>query len=111
LLGGDSFLADRVEGQIAGNGLNRIRAVRHFADWLGRSPDKASAEDLRRYQLHCMERGVSPVTLNATITGPGPEHRRTVQTRTLTQLKGGQMKDVSSDFQAESVHGVRQRQE
>jgi integrase/recombinase XerD len=46
-----------------------IRAVRHFAGWLGRSPDAASAEDLRRYQLHCVDRGVSPVTLNATITG------------------------------------------
>jgi Site-specific recombinase XerD len=46
-----------------------IRAVRHFAGYLGRSPDTASAEDLRRYQLHCVDRGVSPITLNATITG------------------------------------------
>jgi site-specific recombinase XerD len=46
-----------------------IRAVRHFAGYLGRSPDAASAEDLRRYQLHCVDRGVSPITLNATITG------------------------------------------
>jgi integrase/recombinase XerD len=46
-----------------------IRAVRHFAGWLRRSPDTASAEELRRYQLHCVDRGVSPITLNATITG------------------------------------------
>jgi site-specific recombinase XerD len=46
-----------------------IRAVRHFAGWLHRSPDTASAEDLRRYQLHCVDRGVSSITLNATITG------------------------------------------
>src|ERR1700694_3599455 len=46
-----------------------IRAVRHFAGYLGRSPDTASDEDLRRYQLHCVDRGVSPITLNATITG------------------------------------------
>jgi integrase/recombinase XerD len=46
-----------------------IRAVRHFSGWLGRSPHTASAEDLRRYQLHCVDRGVSPITLNATITG------------------------------------------
>lgn len=46
-----------------------IRAVRHFAGFLGHSPDTASAEDLRRYQLHCVDRGVSPITLNATITG------------------------------------------
>ena len=46
-----------------------IRAVRHFSGWLHRSPDTASVEDLRRYQLHCVDRGVSPITLNATITG------------------------------------------
>ncbi len=46
-----------------------IRAVRHFAGWLGRSPDTASVEDLRRYQLHLVDRGISPITLNATITG------------------------------------------
>ena len=46
-----------------------IRAVRHFAGYLGRSPDTARDEDLRRYQLHCVDRGVSPITLNATITG------------------------------------------
>ena len=48
---------------------NYIRAVRHFAGFLGHSPDTASAEDLRRYQLHCVDRGVSPVSLNAAITG------------------------------------------
>ena len=46
-----------------------IRAVRHFAGYLGRSPATARDEDLRRYQLHCVDRGVSPITLNATITG------------------------------------------
>jgi integrase/recombinase XerD len=46
-----------------------IRAVRHFSGWLGRSPDTASAEDLRRYQLHCVDRGIFGITLNATITG------------------------------------------
>ena len=46
-----------------------IRAVRRFAGFLGRSPDSASAEDLRRYQLHLVDHGTSPITLNATITG------------------------------------------
>ena len=46
-----------------------IRAVRHFAGYLGRSPDTATDEDLRRYQLHCVDRGVSPMALNAAITG------------------------------------------
>ncbi len=46
-----------------------IRAVRRFAGFLGRSPDTATAEDLRRYQLYLVDCGISPVSLNATITG------------------------------------------
>jgi site-specific recombinase XerD len=46
-----------------------IRAVRQLAGYLGRSPDTATAEDLRRYQLHLVDHGISPVSLNATITG------------------------------------------
>ncbi len=46
-----------------------LRAVRSLAAYLRRSPDTASAEDLRAYQLHMVTRGVSPITLNATITG------------------------------------------
>ena len=46
-----------------------IRAVRKFAKFLGRSPDTASDEDLRRFQLHMIDQGTSPITLNATIVG------------------------------------------
>ena len=46
-----------------------IRAVRRFAKYLGRSPDTASIEDLRNFQLHLVDEGISPPTLNATITG------------------------------------------
>ena len=46
-----------------------LRAVRGLAIWLRRSPDNATAEDLRRYQLHLVEHGVSAVTINITITG------------------------------------------
>jgi len=46
-----------------------LRAVRQFAGYLGRSPDTATVEDLRRYQLHLVDRGTSPVSLNAAITG------------------------------------------
>ena len=34
-----------------------IRAVRQLAAFLGRSPDTASVEDLRRFQLHLVDRG------------------------------------------------------
>jgi integrase/recombinase XerD len=46
-----------------------IRSVRRFAGFLGRSPDTATAEDLRRFQLHMAEQGTSAMTINATITG------------------------------------------
>jgi site-specific recombinase XerD len=46
-----------------------IRAVRDFTRFLRRSPDAASAEDLRRYQLHLVEQGISSGSLNAVITG------------------------------------------
>ena len=34
-----------------------IRAVKNFTRFLRRSPDTASAEDLRQYQLHLVEQG------------------------------------------------------
>lgn len=46
-----------------------IRAVRKLATFLGRSPHTASAEDLRRFQLHLVDTGTGPVTINATLTG------------------------------------------
>jgi len=46
-----------------------IRAVRRLAAFLGRSPDTAKADDLRSFQLHLVDHGISPVSLNAAITG------------------------------------------
>ncbi len=46
-----------------------IRPVKKLNRFLGRSPDTATAEDLRLFQLHLVEFGVSSITLNATITG------------------------------------------
>jgi site-specific recombinase XerD len=45
-----------------------IRAVIKLTRFLGRSPDTATAEDLRRYQLHLVDTGTSSIMLNATIT-------------------------------------------
>ena len=49
--------------------LDYVRAVRKFAQHLGRSPDTASVEDLRNYQLHLVDHGVSPASLNSAISG------------------------------------------
>ena len=46
-----------------------IRAVRKLSTFLGRSPHTATADDLRRFQLHLVDTGTGPVTINATITG------------------------------------------
>jgi integrase/recombinase XerD len=46
-----------------------LRAVKNFTRFLKRAPDTASAEDLRQYQLHLVEQGISSGNLNATITG------------------------------------------
>jgi site-specific recombinase XerD len=46
-----------------------LRAVKRLAKFLGESPDTADAEDLRRFQLHLVEAGMTSPMLNATITG------------------------------------------
>ena len=46
-----------------------VRAVRRLAGYLRRPPDTATVEELRKFQLHLVDQGTSPITLNATITG------------------------------------------
>jgi len=46
-----------------------LRAVRQFSLFLGHSPDRATIEDLRRYQLHLVDQGISAISLNAAIAG------------------------------------------
>ena len=45
-----------------------IRHVKSFADFLGRSPDKATAEDVHRYQLRLASIGTTVPTVNASAT-------------------------------------------
>ena len=44
-----------------------IRQVKTFTAFLGRSPDTATAEDLRRFQLHQTRTGVRPPSINGSI--------------------------------------------
>ncbi|NIV73261.1 MAG: tyrosine-type recombinase/integrase [Gammaproteobacteria bacterium] len=46
-----------------------VRAVKTLAEYLGRSPDIANAEDLRQFQLALVRRGVSRTTINAHLSG------------------------------------------
>jgi integrase/recombinase XerD len=45
-----------------------IRHVREFAAFIGRAPDTATAEDLRRFQLKQTEDGVGAPTINAAVS-------------------------------------------
>lgn len=40
-----------------------------LTQYIGRSPDTATAEDLRLFQLHMAEAGVSIITINAMPSG------------------------------------------
>jgi len=46
-----------------------LRSVKRLSKFLGRSPDTASAEDLRAFQKQLVELGASSSTINATIRG------------------------------------------
>jgi integrase/recombinase XerD len=45
-----------------------IRWVRSFAAFLERSPDSATPEDIRRFQVHQAETGVQPPTVNGSVS-------------------------------------------
>jgi site-specific recombinase XerD len=45
-----------------------VRAVKRLAAFLGRTPDTATAEELRAFQVHLTETGARPPTINATVT-------------------------------------------
>src|SRR3954452_5012837 len=45
-----------------------IRQVKNLTAFLGRSPDTATAEDLRLYQLHLTEAGVRSPSINAAVS-------------------------------------------
>ncbi len=68
-----------------------IRAIKDFTAFLGRAPDMATPDDLRAYQLHMSEIGITPPTYNARIialrfffetTCRRPEMKRNMQFRT-----------------------------
>jgi integrase/recombinase XerD len=45
-----------------------VQRVKSFAAFLGRSPDTASFEDVRRYQLHLAANGAGVPTLNQSVS-------------------------------------------
>src|SRR5438477_12285737 len=53
----------------AGTQRGHIRACKRFSAFLKRSPETATFEDIRRFQLQLAETGVSICTRNVTMTG------------------------------------------
>ena len=53
----------------AGTQRGHIRSCKRFAAFLKRSPDTATLEDIRRFQLHLADTGVSICTRNRIMTG------------------------------------------
>jgi len=45
-----------------------VRHVRAFAAFIGRSPDTATAEDLRLFQLHQTQNGMQPPSINGAVS-------------------------------------------
>ena len=56
-----------------------VRHVRAFAAFIRRPPDTATAEDLRRFQLHQTQTGMQPPIWSAGHGEPDPLHRRMPQ--------------------------------
>ena len=48
---------------------SHIHSCRRFAAFLGRSPDTATADDVRRFQLYLVESGLSICNRNRIMTG------------------------------------------
>ena len=48
---------------------SHISSCKRFAAWLKRSPDRATADEVRRFQLHLVESGASICNRNRIVTG------------------------------------------
>lgn len=68
----------RLRKMAEGTQVDYVRCVRKLAAFLGRSPDTASVEDLRRFQLHLVDTGTGAATINCAITALGFFFRVTV---------------------------------
>ncbi len=57
-----------VRGFTPGTQRGYLAAVENFTRFLGRSPDQAEAEDLRRFQLEMRSNGATATTMNAAVS-------------------------------------------
>jgi integrase/recombinase XerD len=100
-----------------------VRKVRAFAAFIGRSPDTATAEDLRLFQLHQTQIGMQPPSISSAVSAlrffftvtldrPDLARRLTVvphPRRIPSVLSVEEVTLLSSDIGAEVQGGVRHR--
>lgn len=64
---------------------NYLRDVTRFANWLGRPPDQATDEDLRRYQIEQRETGLGAPAMNMAVSALRFFYTRTLDRQDLTR--------------------------
>lgn len=64
---------------------NYVRDVARFAGWLGRPPDQATDEDLRRYQIEQRETGLGAPAMNMAVAALRFFYTRTLDRPDLTR--------------------------
>ena len=57
-----------VRGFTPGTQRGYLASVKNFTAFLGRPPDRADAQDLRRFQLHMRSNGASATTMNEAVS-------------------------------------------
>ena len=68
---------------------SHIYSCKRFAAWLKRWPDTATAEEVRRFQLHLVESGASICNRNRIVTGVRFLFRVTLRRHDLARPRSG----------------------
>jgi integrase/recombinase XerD len=66
---------------------NYLRDLSRFANWLGRPPDTATDENLRRYQIDQSETGLGAPAMNVTVSALRFFYTRTLDRPGLTRIR------------------------
>ena len=82
---------------------NYIRQIETFTLFLGRSPDTATAEDVRRFQVHLTETGVGPSSINQAATSLRFFFGTTLDRDRLHQ-KGGDLRSAVQGLGRDHAH-------
>jgi len=80
-----------------------IRTIKNLAAFLGRSPDKASFEDVRGFQLQMAQSGVGTGALNATVAALRFFFRVTLKQSAIIEHTAFRSSSVQTRWRASSM--------